>query len=145
MEKQIKLQEIENKFAERHFMLKAEEIELLVNDRVTGATKYFLKSIFTIQEVESIFDEKECNDQKSALVMYLDQFSGDEQSAALYPLIREYMPLREVLLEVIQSLALVDYKRIEDWFITDVIELQHLGLSILKLTKAEYSSDDVVA
>lgn len=145
VKRHLTLRMIEKRSHEDKFKLDEDEIEMLIQGQVPDGAKFFMKSLYTIKEVDSIYHEDEYKDNLSALLVYLSQFDTQEQISIFYPLVPEYLKLEEVINTVLKSLGLVDYKRIGEWFITGSVELQHFALTVLQIIKAGYSIDDVGA
>ena len=145
VKKHIKMQEIEKRYTKQNFQLEEDEIDMLIHGEFPDAAKFFLKSLFTIQEGSSTFNREDYNENLSSLLMYLGQFEPKEQASFLYPYIPDYLRLEEAIMTILNSLGLVDFSKIADWFYSDAVDLQHFALNVLKIIKAGYSTEDIVA
>lgn len=140
----LKLKEIEKRISDSDFKLGNDEIEMLIHSHIPNVAGFFMKSIYTIHEVASNFYEEDYKENISSLIIYLSQFEFHEQVDFFYPLISQYLILEDTVMLILNGLHLVDYKVLGEWFNTNPSDLEHFALKILKITKAEYTIQDVV-
>lgn len=155
--KHLKLLEIEKRYIGNAFRLKEDEIELLIHGEIPDVAKYFIKSFHTYinsgitqapyYNPSPSSSENDFDITITSLIEYLSQFDTQEQISFFYPLIPEYVKLGldELLMTVLIKLHLVDYNKISEWFNIDSVQLNRFALKVLKIIKAGYSMNDVVA